>query len=293
MNHIIGLLLALLIGFGSDHIHAKQNLFIKIPSDIKYDFECKTNFKNSLGGVDPNPDSASLVLKRGTDTPVFVGSLNNIYADSFYFGTKATIKAYIYKTINHIITQAIQDKDEHPNQDFLVTINTIGGLASGRWSSTNKWVNEIKLEDPVPVKIINKSDWHLEIKYTQEEPAGTIRNEVKHLYIPQHSKGEHPISHVELADVRYLKKMSLQGQYAVLGRVIWGKAFDSAVFDLTNEIMQKTTGLDTNQKTLAIFIKHVGHIRGGSWDVEVKVVEKTESISDLTKTISARNRGGK
>jgi hypothetical protein len=283
MSHVIRLLLALLIGFWSGHVSAKQNLFIKIPSDIKYDFECRTNFKNSFGGIAPNPDSVSLVLAKGGNTDIFIANLNDIYVDSFYFGTKATVKAYIYKAMHQIITQAIQDKDEHPDQDFLVIINAVGGFAAGRWSSTNKWVNEIKLEDPVPLKIINKSDWHLEIKYTEEESAGTIRNEVKHLYIPQHTTGKHPISHMELADVRYLKKMSLQGQYAVFGRVVWGKTFDSAIVDLTNEITQKTAGLDTNQKTLAIFVNHVGHIKGGNWNVEVKVIDKAEGMANLVK----------
>ncbi len=279
-NKFQGLLIALLVGtVGS--IYAKHDVYLKVKDTLDYDFNINGTLKNN-GAV-------HIFLEKQGDTNVLLGNLNDLVIDTFTMATPKMQGFYQFKGFAGILTGAHKHMGANQDKDYLITINAVGGRALGKWDVKGEWIADQKYA-PTPAKLINASDWNLQIQYT-EEFLGGFCEMTKYLIKPDQSK----VNFIELADVNVLEIMKLQGKQAAPGSWVgWATvgALDSTQEDISSKITAaKSKITNPNTETIAIIVKHVQRVTGGSiagkrWDVEVIVVKQYDNIEDLAKKYS-------
>jgi len=277
MNKLMQKLLILLVGTGIGTAYAKHNVYIKVASTVDYDFDIHAKFKSD--------ESLHLFLNKKGNTETLMGTLNDLMFDTCSLQTPRKQGAYTFKDFSPMLIEASKAKAaQDPNEDFLLTINAVGGRTSGKWDVKGEWIEP--REEAIPVKIINASDWHLQIDYTQQEVMA--RREAT---IPMDKADKAKINFMEIGNSTALLDMSLSGKFSVAGS--WSDVVtsfaDSTRMDLKAQIEEQQNLIkDITTEGLAIIIKHVGHstigkVIGRKWDVVVKVVKKDMSASDIAK----------
>jgi hypothetical protein len=285
-NKFQGLLIALLVGtVGS--IYAKHDVYLKVKDTLDYDFNINGTLKNN-GAV-------HIFLEKQGDTNVLLGNLNDLVIDTFTMATPKMQGFYQFKGFAGILNGAHKHMGANQDKDYLITINAVGGRALGKWDVKGEWIADQKYA-PTPAKLINASDWNLQIQYT-EEFLGGFCEMTKYLIKPDQSK----VNFIELADVNVLEIMKLQGKQAAPGSWVgWATvgALDSTQEDISSKITAaKSKITNPNTETIAIIVKHVQRVTGGSiagkrWDVEVIVVKQSDNIEDLAKEYSVTKTPG-
>jgi len=296
MNKFMRSIGILLIGVGVNQIEARWNLYITVPEKIKYNFNVKFNLKKANKGE--YTESKNIVLQSAGNEPVFIGNLDLIDMNSFYFGTTAEYKAYIYKKLKDNIAAEIKNnKTTHANDDLHVRINSVGGFAIGKWDSTMEWKPAIE-QPAYQAGLINGTEWHLEINFHQtiknDDGTKTVATKDSQLFL---SKKEKKKSNFKwFGDIETMDKITLQGKWSEAKTWMSSVtgALNSTTIDITKEYLKAAKQIKNVEKeTVVITVKHVQHVTGlgkmvgRGWDVTCEAMERLnkKGMKDLASKV--------
>lgn len=310
-NGFVRTAIALVAAYSCISIDAAVQSMLRIKNSSPNTIKVEATLANTLQVVstankgEKNAGSAkvTVTLEPAGKTWVNIAKLSDIRTLAITAPTQ--LKTYTYKDASAILKNA--QNSTNKNHDYLMHVTTVGGVlpTSASWAVKSEFSTSDRKQYFLPVRLINKSDWNIEVTVSstlQDEDADEIAKWVftsqadkidKSLpdgfdvFIPQEIINLHDADDVEIKLVG--KWTSTGGWLSGLGKAIDSTAHTIDADTFKEEVLSDLSVLKGDIPQLTI--NHVGHstigkLVGKKWDVVLQTGSLSKQLKDVLQGLS-------